>query len=186
MYGEYAWGTTTITQAQGPGLNLGRGNEVASTAGLGLANYDGSGTDMSGPFRVGFAATNATNRISAGAGYYGAMELTGNVDEFAVPLGNSSARAFQGTHGDGTLTSTTTYEGNATNNDWLGINATTARGVTGDGVGSAHSATYLGGSWSAVTTVSFGSVTGRTYCIGFGLTRRYSSASGGRFARTAP
>ncbi len=178
VYGEYAWGTTTITSVSAI-TNSGRGSETASNSGEGLANYSG------GPLRVGFAATNATNRKSAGAGYYGNMDLTGNVVEFAVPLGNSVARLFQGTHGDGTLTATATYEGNATNNDWLGIDATTARGVTHDGSSSAnHSATYRGGDYNSALTTS-ASFLG-TYNIGFGLSRRYNSPSGGRFARTAP
>jgi len=58
------------------------------------------------------------------------MDLTGNVNEPTVTLGNSAGRAFTGTHGDGVLTTTASFEGNATNTDWPGINATTARGVT--------------------------------------------------------
>ncbi len=181
IYGEKAWGgdvtaqTSTITQATSI-LNTGRGNELAGNAGPGLAVYNNHASVV-GPLRAGFAATNATNRISAGAGYYGNMELSGNASERAVTLGNSTGRAFTGTHGDGTLTSTASYEGNATNNDWPGINATTARGVT-----AATGGGWRGGSWYDGASNLF--LTNRTVATGGAATR--DNISGGRCVRTAP
>ncbi len=181
IYGEKAWGgdvtaqTSTITQATSI-LNTGRGNETAGNAGPGLAVYNNHASVV-GPMRAGFAATNATNRISAGAGYYGAMELSGNASERAVTLGNSTGRAFTGTHGDGTLTTTASYEGNATNNDWPGINATTARGVT-----AATGGGWRGGSWYDGASNLF--LTNRTVATGGAATR--DNISGGRCVRTAP
>lgn len=72
------------------------------------------------------------------------MDLTGNLQEPTVNLGTSNGRAFTGTHGDGTLTTTASYEGNATNNDWPGINATTSRGVTTAVGYAARGGDYLG------------------------------------------
>lgn len=127
--GEYAWGSTDLTQAEKPIVNSGEGVEVATTTGDGLCNYDGAGTDIEGPLRVGFAATGSTNRVSSGAGYYGNMELSGNLQEHAISLGQYKGRTYAGTHGDGTLTTAAGNEGNATNVDWPGINNTTAYGV---------------------------------------------------------
>jgi formylglycine-generating enzyme required for sulfatase activity len=177
VYAEYSWGNTKITQAQGPGLNLGRSDEVASSTGEGLAQYDGSGTDLFGPFRAGFAATVASNRKSAGAGFYGNMELSGNANERTVTLGNSQGRAFTGTHGDGTLTTTASYEGNATNNDWPGIDATTARGVTG-----ASGCGFRGGGRDSST--AYLQTSDRLFASTTISSR--SELYGGRLARTAP
>lgn len=176
VYGEYAWGNTTLTAVSGP-TNSGRSNEVSSTSGEGLAVY---GNSVAGPLRVGFAATTATNRKSAGAGYYGNMELSGNELEPAISLGMTAGRAFSGTHGDGTLTSTSSYEGNATNTDWPGIDATTARGVTAASGYLFRGGDFFWGSGNGLLIVSdrhcndgVGGSTGR-------------SNNGGRLARTAP
>jgi formylglycine-generating enzyme required for sulfatase activity len=181
-YSEYAWGNTTITQATSI-TNSGRGSEVAGNAGNGLATY-GSHASVQGPLRTSFAATNATNRLAAGAGYYGAMELSGNATERAVTLGNSTGRAFTGTHGDGTLTTTASFEGNATNTDWPGINGTTNKGVTaGTGGG------WRGGNWNDSTISSTNSsqyawTADRNITTG-GVTTR-DNEGGGRCVRTAP
>ncbi len=176
VYGEYAWGTS-VTTAVSAISNAGRSSEVATNSGEGLANYSG------GPLRVGSAATNATNRVSAAASYYGLMDMSGNLFEALVPLSNSVSRVFLGTHGDGTLTTTASYEGNATNNDWIGIDGTTARGITGDGptVGT-HRADFRGGDFSGGYQTSFRINVG---CIGLQLKNRNSN-NGVRFTRTAP
>ena len=119
---EYAWGTTGITQAEGAVQNPGEASEVANTTGDGLCNYNGAGTDISGPLRVGFAAASSTNRVSAGAGYYGVMELGGNLYERPVTVGNSAGRDFTGIHGNGELNST----GDADTSSWPETDATGA------------------------------------------------------------
>ncbi len=175
VYGEYAWGTTTTTAVSGI-INSGRGSEAASNSGEGLANY-------SDPLRVGFAATNATNRLSAAASYYGLMDMSGNLFEAIVPLSNSSSRSFTGTHGDGTLATMAGCEGNATNNDWIGIDVTTACGITGDGSSGTHKADYRGGDFNSGSyAVSFRINVG---CIGLQLKNRYVN-NGVRFVRMAP
>ena len=102
-----------------------------------------SGADYAqGPLRDGIFARSSSDRETAGAGYYGVMELSGNLKERAVTVGNSVGINFQGTHGDGVVTTTTGYEGNATNSDWPGTDVVAGRGVTGaDGSG------YRGGAW---------------------------------------
>lgn len=82
---------------------------MPTTTGNGLCNYDGAGTDTTGPLRVGFAATGSTNGAQSGGGYYGAMELSGNLWERPVTVGNDTSgveiggRAFDGVHGNGVL-----------------------------------------------------------------------------------
>ena len=134
IYTEFAWGTTTINGTLTP-TNEGQPDESATEVTSETAcNHNNLGVYVStavGALRGGFAATSTSTRRLSGAGYYGNMELSGNAWERCVTLGNSTGRSFQGTHGDGVLTMTTSYEGNATNTDWPGIDGTQARGVTG-------------------------------------------------------
>jgi len=130
ILGKNAWQTANVTETLATIVNDGEAIEVANT-GNGLCNYWGF-TKKDGPYRVGFTATDVSDREDAGSGYYGNMQLSGNLDELAVTVGGTVGRAFGGTHGDGTLTTTTVsgYQGNATNLDWPGITATTQYGVT--------------------------------------------------------
>jgi formylglycine-generating enzyme required for sulfatase activity len=121
----YAWGTTGLTQVTGPS-NSGAYNEVASNTGNGLCNYNNT---MTGPFRAGFAATASTTRVTSGGAYYGGMDMSGNVWELCVTVGNTTGRSFIGTHGDGTLST----NGNATNADWPGASSGEVTGATGSG-----------------------------------------------------
>ena len=56
-------------------------------------------------FRVGIFAANpvSTGRMTSGAGYYGAMELTGNVEEITVGIHNAAGQGYTGAHGNGEL-----------------------------------------------------------------------------------
>jgi len=130
-----------------------------------------------GPLRGGIFATASSTRVTSGAGYYGVMELSGNVVERTVTIGNATGRSFTGTHGDGVLTTTASYEGNATNTDWPGIDidTTTARGVTG-----ATGGGLRGGGWNysnAQIQVSDRSVAAQTSAVS-------AIANGGRGVRT--
>jgi len=111
---EYAWGTATImgtTQALSGAEN---GTEtVTSSTELGGCSYgrkEHTGGDAGngwmsrvGPLRVGIFATNGASRVSAGASYWGIMDLSGNVWERAVTVANATGRAFTGLHGNGVL-----------------------------------------------------------------------------------
>ncbi len=174
VYLEQAWGTSSYTECSSIFINDGLNTETCSEAGEGLIVDYLVGI----PMRVGIAATNATNRKSAAAGYYGNMNLSDNVTEFPVFIGNSTGRAFVGTHGDGVLTTTASFEGNATNNDWPGINGTTNKGVTG-----------------ATGYITFKTVNLSTSIDNYPLSIRNGLGtvdatreffSGDRFARTAP
>ncbi|MFH1856058.1 MAG: hypothetical protein ABH836_02360 [Candidatus Omnitrophota bacterium] len=164
---EYAWGTTNIT-AFSSLTNTGALNEISGTAGANC-NYVSCLPD--GPVKVGMFATATSTREQAGAGYYGNMELSANVDERPVTVGNSTGRAYTGTHGDGSLSA----NGNATNSDWPGyvtseVTADTGAGFRGGGcLGGLDNITVSVRRWADSTSVS----------------SRYKE-HGGRLARTAP
>ncbi len=137
--GEFAWGDIAITAATSISGADETGTETILTANAN-ANYNNisftggdssSGADYSlGPLRSGIFAQENSTRVLAGAGYYGVMELSGNLMEQLVTIGNATGRGFAGTHGDGVLSSASGFEGNANELDWPGIDAVTSRGVT--------------------------------------------------------
>jgi len=98
---EYPWGNTSGTALTGI-TNASLTNELASNSG---ANIAFTNSFTTGPVRNGIFATNTNSRSSSGAGYYGNMELGGNLWERVVTLGNNAGRAFSGNHGNGTLNS---------------------------------------------------------------------------------
>lgn len=99
---EYVWGSfSIITCNGGSAVNAGTASEVANTSGNGLCCCENGGF---GPMRCGFAATAATTRQQAGAGYYGCMDLGGNVFEICVGGRNADYSSFTSVSGDGNLT----------------------------------------------------------------------------------
>lgn len=183
LSGEYAWGSTSIIAAAVISGSE-NGSETISTgnANAHYSNLAFSGGDAgTGPHRVGIYATSGTvTRVASGSGYYGAMELSGNLYERAATLGNAIGRGFSGTHGDGALTSVSGYEGNATNSDWPGIDGTSAsRGITtGSGAGSRGGAYSVGGGSAGMLSVS----DRRRAALASDIR---SADSGGRCVRTA-
>jgi len=179
---EYAWGNTTITAA-GTISGTENGAETISTPTANCCyndtNFSG-GDGGKGPLRCGIFATLASSRQSSGAGYYGAMELSGNVWERCATVGNSTGLNYIGTHGDGFLTTS----GNATNTDWPGIDAAPSNGVTG-----ATGSGFRGGGWYETTSATL-AVGDRTWAARTDSNRSDSGNNywgyGGRCARTAP
>jgi formylglycine-generating enzyme required for sulfatase activity len=173
---EYAWGDTSLTPADTI-AGTENGTETISTPGanacFNAANFNG-GDGGRGPLRCGIFAATATGRREAGASYYGVMELTGNIWEHCVTVGNTAGLNFIGTHGDGILSAA----GNATNADWPGIDSSPVKGVTG-----AMGSGLRGGSWYD-TDISKLTVAGRHFAATADTNRdgRY----GGRCARSAP
>ncbi len=107
--GEYPWGSTEITAVNSTALtNAFLANETSSTTvnnGMcvyGIANASG----LYGPLRVGALATGASGRLSAGAAYYGVMDMGGNVRERTIGTYFAEGVTFDGTLGDGELTPT--------------------------------------------------------------------------------
>jgi formylglycine-generating enzyme required for sulfatase activity len=98
---EYAWGNTAIVQITGHAGSDGSGDETAMPVSAN-ANYAGG---IPGPVRVGIFATTNSTRYAANAGYYGALDLGGNVHEIVISIGHPDGRAFTAQHGDGQLVS---------------------------------------------------------------------------------
>lgn len=126
--GEYAWGSVSLTAATSTS------NGGTSSEGPGAAANCVSGSGVPGPMRVGAMAYGDTTRIESGAGYYGAMDLSGNVWDRVTTIGNSTGRNFNGSkHGNGALT--TAGDGDVT----------TWPDTTAVGAG------FRGGSWNAIS-----------------------------------
>lgn len=170
---EFAWGTSTRAFADYTLSNAGLENEqIASNFNISAGNmsYDDTDGNIDGPLRVGIFAANPqnTSRLTSGATYYGIMEMTGNVFEQTVTIGNATGRIFNGSHGDGVLSA----NGDHNVPKWPGA----------DAVGAGQ----RGGGW----TSSLGSpgaylpLTSRTLAI-TGVNVREND-TGGRGVRTAP
>ena len=108
IVGGFAWGNTNIHASPYTVINEGEPNEIISDpgSGTGNANYIETNGLTSGPKRCGIFPASAilNNRQETGATYYGIMEMTGNVYERAISVGNPEGRAFTGNHGDGAIT----------------------------------------------------------------------------------
>ena len=115
--GEYAWGNASVTNTRYALVNEGLEEEQVDYATLSVNSGSGNATYLDthpsnrvdkGPLRVGIYAGTAapagvSDRVTAGAGYYGNMELSGNQWEGVVSVGNPAGRAFTNVHGDGNL-----------------------------------------------------------------------------------
>ena len=130
---EFAWGTTNITGATGIN-NSGANNEVASNVGANAVFNNNA--SVQGPLRVGSFATASSTREQAGGTYLGILDLSGNLSERTVSVGNATGRNFTAPiHGNGLLTS----DGFCDISTWPGF-------VT-DKVTSAAGAGFRGGHW---------------------------------------
>ena len=139
VVGEYAWGTATVAGSAYTLSDAGASNEGIATnysTTAGNAMYTTTKGTIGGPVRVGIFAANGSNsgRLSAGASYWGIMELSGNLWERPVTIGNATGRAFTGTHGDGVLAGS----GDANAATWPAV----------DAIG----AGWRGGSWYSDTS----------------------------------
>ncbi len=100
---EYAWGSTFIENLTTDRLETKRGGDGSGREMAAEANALFGG-GIGGPVRVGVFATEDATRVSAGASFWGVMELSGHLSERPVIVDYPAGRAFTGAHGDGTLT----------------------------------------------------------------------------------
>jgi formylglycine-generating enzyme required for sulfatase activity len=133
---EFAWGNATITSLASI-INAGRTDETIGTPG---ANADLS-FGVSAVVRVGIFAGASTNRIQAGAAFYGAMEMSGNVSERIISISTTEGKNYLGNHGNGILY----FTGDPNETSWP----------------SAISLGYRGGGWLDGTLV--GTISDRHY-----------------------
>jgi formylglycine-generating enzyme required for sulfatase activity len=124
--GEYPWGTTDLSQVYsslGGLINDYMSNETFTPVANGTCTYGvGSASSAYGPVRVGAFASGSSGRASAGAAFYGAMEMAGNTWERVVNT-TAAGVSFNGTLGDGTIAP----NGDANQATWPSI--TTAAGL---------------------------------------------------------
>lgn len=123
---EYAWGNLTISSGS-TFLNTATALESFSNVGANVV-YNAGNTQ--GPARVGAFANDTTTRAESGAGYYGAMELSGNLHERTITIGEPEGRVFNGLHGNGLVDN----NGNFDVSNWPAL----------DAIG----AGFRGGSWN--------------------------------------
>lgn len=180
VVGENAAGTASVASTTYPISNSGAANELVTTYSGSVYNANinyQTTANASDPLRVGIHATAFSTRISAGAGYYGALDLSGNTWDVAVTTGNAAGRSFTGINGDGTLTAA----GDANGDFWPGINGNTTTGTANTAFGGTTGVTGAAGyndrGGSAGTIVSTIAVSYRSTPSG-SVTR--SSAGGGR------
>jgi formylglycine-generating enzyme required for sulfatase activity len=176
--GEYAWGNASINASSYFTINnMGQPNEsigVNYNTTAGNAWY-GDTRGFDAITRVGIFSAHASNngRVTAGATYWGIMEMSGHCWERCVSVGRPEGRAFQGSHGDGLLTT----DGNATNSDWPGF-------TPGTGVNTVTGGGYRGGAFSFPNPTQPNlRVSSRILATAFYNVRFYDDAA--RFVRTA-
>jgi formylglycine-generating enzyme required for sulfatase activity len=103
--GEYSWGTTTIKAFSSLVGTDGSGIETTNPADANT-HYSGFGNPgigiVQGPVRVGIHQAKATRELK-GESYYKVQDLSGNVVEMCITLGNANGRNYSGANGNGEL-----------------------------------------------------------------------------------
>lgn len=163
---EYPWGSATTCRPARGIAQSGRADETPTNA-SNYANCTATNHPLvQGPLRCGAFASSErqTTRAQAGAGYYGNLELAGNVWELCVTIAMPAGRAYTGLHGDGVLTT--------------GGDADQANWPAPDAVG----AGARGGSWQ--DNLSRLMTSDRQNAASSDATR--TATYGGRCVRTAP
>jgi formylglycine-generating enzyme required for sulfatase activity len=97
---ENAWGNNFLVGFSIPNLLF--TGQIFETPSDTFSNIS---SDGSGPIRTGALARIHSDRTQSGAGYFGCMELSGNVYEAGVTVGTAAGRSYSGLHGDGVLDS---------------------------------------------------------------------------------
>lgn len=117
---EFSWGSTSVTGVTAV-TNIRQNNEASNTTNAN-AVYDN--LFSAGPVRVGIFATGGSGRANAGSSFYGVMEMSGNLWEQIITVGNSTGRSYTGLVGNGILDS----NGNANTSNWPDYTGTGLRG----------------------------------------------------------
>lgn len=188
---ELAWGNANVFTAIAYNLTFGGyEHEGIDNLGTGIGNSMNASTNplIGGPVRCGIFAAGSVNhtRVETGSGYYGIMELSGNVSEMMVNMFNVAGSSYTGLHGDGTLTAA----GDADTDYWPGINGhanqniamTTFQGTTG--VSNAAGAGIKGGYFAQIYDQS--EVSNRENVFNISDIINHHQGNGGRLVRTAP
>jgi formylglycine-generating enzyme required for sulfatase activity len=132
LLGEYAWGTNTINGTAATIVNPFAATEIISNSSAALGNTNYSASAINGPLRNGIFATATSNRVTSGASFFGVMDMSGNLAEACVTIGNAAGRSFcryGNVFGNGQLST----NGNADVAYWPGTSsATTVESTIGE------------------------------------------------------
>jgi formylglycine-generating enzyme required for sulfatase activity len=146
--GEYVWGNANIFT--GPPYytvtNINQSSEAVSNAApapTGNAQYSLS-YNAAGPLRNGLFATVSSNKITSGGGYYGVMEMSGNLWERVITTGFLNFRNIQG---DAIFINSLGYASVVDAASWPGMTAG-SQGIV-DGSINATGLIYRGGAWDS-------------------------------------
>jgi len=104
--------TVTWVGGNGPDATHGNAAWMGTMVQSSPLNHGGQGfaaNAINRPLRAGIFATPESDRVRAGASYWGIMEMSGNVWEPVVTVGALRGRRFAGLHGDGTQTELTDW-----------------------------------------------------------------------------
>ena len=97
---EYPWRTTTYANA----TSITNGGELGEVPGNTDATVCvGNHASVQGPLRVGSFARATSTKVTAGATYYGILNMTDNVRELVISVGHANGRSFVGGNGNGIL-----------------------------------------------------------------------------------
>jgi formylglycine-generating enzyme required for sulfatase activity len=142
---EYPWGSTTVTSTTGPASDWNNPN----------SNY----TIVDGPLfyccwdgisqRPGAFAKSNTNRVQAGATYYGILDMAGNLWEQCVGGAGYDYSGFTTTNGDGVLSAI----GSANTVGWPTN-------------GGANSGTIIRGNWMNSNVLAYAQTSDRSFYAG--------------------
>jgi hypothetical protein len=155
---EYIWGSHTINLLISV-ANAGEDDEVPTAS---YVNCTGPG--FNNPTRCGSFARATNDRTLSGAGYYGCLDLGGNLWERGAGIGNSQGRSFTALHGNGALAA----DGTSNVSNWP---------VNSNALG----AFYRGGSF--YTNFAENRTSDRVFSV---LNVTGNESTGGRGVRTAP
>lgn len=108
---------------------------------------------LTGPLRSGALATSSSSRKKAMAGYYGNMDLSGNIMEDVISVGTSKGRSYTALHGDGVLAA----DGCHNVTDWPGGSSIPFEGGSAWNIPLAYRAVaQRGGEWATTPNPTTG------------------------------
>lgn len=137
VYLEYSWGSTDFLNNYNV-INYGSPSATNTNSGLGMANL---GTNRI--YRAGMSAKATSNRSTAGASYYGVLDMTGNLWESCIGGWSCDYSDFTNTNGDGNL-----FEnGDSINNGSANVLSWANNKIIIKGGG----ANWVGGEWSSIS-----------------------------------
>ncbi len=189
VMGEYPWGNTRVNTTETYLWSYGTPlDTLVSFWDVGNVNYQATNPVNVTTMRCGIFAASAwfSSRMETGAGYYGCMELAGNVLERVVQVGYVAGRSFTSLNGNGELNEA----GHADVDYWPGMNGNSYANVlnpaydplTGIGVTHVAGIGLAGGHYSTTDTLEMRTSDRNKRNTALSI---FSDYRGGRGCRTA-